>query len=88
MLASLSIRDIVLIDTLDLTFGAAITVELAWEISKLDIVDFVASDASKKWRPVSVSSGRYGRGVNGHRVNPNLIQRQRVSWTGLVAGAV
>ena len=32
-------------------FGAKLTVSLAWDITKVDIVDYIAADSSPTWRP-------------------------------------
>lgn len=44
-------EEVLQIDTLGSAFGATMILELSWEITKLDIVDYVASDASPKWQP-------------------------------------
>ena len=39
------------VETMQLRFGASLIIDLAWEITKLDIVDYVAGDGSVDWSP-------------------------------------
>lgn len=46
-----SFESILQVETTFERFGAKLTVEISWDITKLDIVDYIASNNSPDWRP-------------------------------------